>query len=421
MSQDQDVETSLNYDMLSRQMNGRITPLILGGPPGAGKTHAAMSLRNNDDEPFARIAAAGKTKEDFTTYPVPKELENGDFLIKQPITESSILPLLAVNIGKGYGVLLVDDVTAADPSVQSALLEIAQFGKIGEHQLGENVAVVFTGNGVSDGAYAAQWSSALINRCHYVEFRASLEVWKNLPENINGDPIVLGFLEANKDAFAPEVTKQSEKQKFFDDKGRAPSARQWTTLANALQVQHGGYANFKKSILFKSVGQYCESLVGQKTASMLETFATMMLTYPTAKQLMEDPTMWDRVSEVDKSKPGAVYAVAHSLRQYAAQINNQINEQHGNKANTSKVAEKEKAELLLSFSKVVARLMDGAREQGAFCMRYLIASAPPDDVLKGLLADLVYGIDDADPVLANAGFGDILKNIKEMGETLTKR
>lgn len=420
MSQEND-EISLNYDMLSRQMNGRITPLILGGPPGAGKTHAAMSLRNNDNEPFARIAAAGKTKEDFTTYPVPKELENGDFVIKQPITETSIVPLLAKNIGDGYGVLLIDDVTAADPSVQSALLEIAQFGKIGEHQLGKNVAIVMTGNGISDGAYAAQWSSALINRSHYVEFRADLKVWRNLPENENVDPIIYGFLEANKDAFAPEVTKQSEKDKYFDNKGRAPSARQWTTLGNALQAQHGGYANFKKSILFKSVSQYCDSLVGEKTASLLTTFATMMLTYPTSKELMEDPTKWDRVSPADKNKPGAVYAVAHSLRQYAASINNEINEKYGNKANTSKASEKEKADMLLSFSKVVARLMDGAREQGAFCMRYLIASAPADDVLKGLLADLVYEIDDADPVLANAGFGDILKNIKEMGESLTKR
>lgn len=418
---DLEAETSLNYDMLARQTNGRITPLILGGPPGGGKTHAAMSLRNNDGEPFARIAAAGKTKEDFTTYPVPKELENGDFLIKQPITESSIVPLLAKNIKNGYGVLLVDDVTAADPSVQSALLEIAQFGKIGEHQLGINVAIVFTGNGMSDGAYAAQWSSALINRCHFVEYRADLKVWRQLEENEHVDPIIYGFLEANKDAFAPEVVKAKEKDKFFDNKGRAPSARQWTTLGNALQAQHGGYANFKKSILFKSVTQYCESLIGEKTASMLNTFATMMMTYPTPKQLMEDPTRWDRVPEVDKNKPGAVYAVAHSLRQYAASINNEINDKYGNKANTSKAAEKEKNEMLLAFSNVVARLMDGAREQGAFCMRYLIASAPADDIIKGLLADLVYEIDDADPVLAQAGFGDILKNIKDMGDTLAKR
>lgn len=417
----EEIETSLNYDMLSRQMNGRITPLILGGPPGAGKTHAAMSLRNNDSEPFARIAAAGKTKEDFTTYPVPKEMENGDFVIKQPITETSIVPLLAKNIGKGYGVLLIDDVTAADPSVQSALLEIAQFGKIGEHQLGENVAIVMTGNGISDGAYAAQWSSALINRSHYVEFRASLDVWKNLPENLNVDPIIYGFLMANKDAFAPEVTNATEKQKFFDNKGRAPSARQWTTLGNALQEQHGGWKNFKKSILFKSVTQFCESLIGETTTAQLNTFANLMLTYPTSEQLMADPTEWDRVSPADKNKPGAVYAVAHSLRQHAVGLVHKINETHGNKANTSKAAEKEKQEMLLSFSKVVARLMDGAREQGAFCMRYLLANIPADDLVKGLLADLIYEIDDADPVLAQAGFGDILKNIKEMGESLTKR
>jgi hypothetical protein len=415
-----ELETSLDYDMLSRQQNGRLTPLILGGPPGAGKTHAAMSLLRVGD-PFARIAAAGKTKEDFTTYPIPKELENGEFIIKQPITESALLGLLECNIGEGYGVLLVDDVTAADPSVQSALLELAQFGRIGEHQLGKNVAIVMTGNGVSDGAYAAQWSSALINRSHYVEYRASLKVWKELPENSNCDPVVYGFLEANQGAFAPEVTIQADKAKWIDDKGRGPSARQWTTFANSLVDKWGGYANFKPNILFKSIQGYAESLIGSKAAAALATYAAIIAKFPTAKQLMADPTEWDRVDAADKNEPGAKYAVAHSVRQYATMLNNQINDDLAAKNISSKTAEKEKQKLLLQYSHCVARFMDGGREMGAFCMRYLLAKAPADDVIKGLLADLVYEIDDADPVLKNAGFGEILQNIKEMGETLSQR
>ncbi|MBI6883127.1 ATP-binding protein [Pseudomonas putida] len=411
-------ETSLNYDMLARQQNGRLTPLILGGPPGAGKTHAAMSLRNDNSEPFARIAAAGKTKEDFTTYPIPeKDPETGIWSIAQPITESSLKALLAVNIKDGYGVLLVDDVTAADPSVQSALLELAQFGRIGEHQLGKNVAIVMTGNGVSDGAYAAQWSSALINRSHYIEYRASLEVWKQLPENENIDPIMYGFLIAYKEAFAPEVTKSAEKAKWFDEKGRGPSARQWTTLANSTVEKWGGMGGFKPNILFKTIGDYCASLIGSKAADALDTYAELMLKYPTAEKLIANPELWDAVPLEDKNQAGAVYAVAHSLRQYATNMNNAINEKYGEKS-TSKKAEQEKQELLLGFSKAVAKLMSHKREMGAFCMRYLLLKAPADDVIKGLLADLVYDINDADPVLKDAGFDKILKSIKDMGDSL---
>lgn len=422
----QEIEISLNYDMLSRQMNGRITPLILAGPPGAGKTHAAMSLlgfnADGSQHPFARIAAAGKTKEDFTTYPVPKELEDGNFIIKQPITESSLLPLLASNIGKGYGVLLIDDVTAADPSVQSALLEIAQFGKIGEHQLGENVAIVMTGNGISDGAYAAQWSSALVNRCHLVEFRADLKIWMELPENQICDPIVLGYLQSEKGAFAPEVVNQAEKQKFFDSKGRAPSARQWTTLGRAFTEKHGGYANFQPSMLFKTAQQFAESLVGDKVASALQTFASIMTTYPTAKELMDGTKKWEDVSLADRGKPGAVFAVGHSLRQYVSGLNDEINQRFGKKADTSNESINEKQKMLLKFAHVLAALMEGAQEQGAFCMRYVLAKAPKEDIIKGLLADLVYEIDEgSNDVLKAAGFGNIIENIKEMNATMIGR
>lgn len=413
--------TSLNYDMLSRQQNGRITPLILGGPPGAGKTHAAMSLRNNLDEPFARIAAAGKTKEDFTTYPIPeKDEETGIWKIAQPITESSLLALLEVNIGKGYGVLLVDDVTAADPSVQSALLEIAQFGRIGDHQLGENVAIVFTGNGVSDGAYAAQWSSALINRCHYVEFRASLDVWKELEENANIDPVVYGFLVANPMFFAPEVTKADEKKKCFDAMGRGPSARQWTTLSNSTIDKWGGMQNFQPSILFRSLQDYCASLVGSQTATPLMTYCDMMTRYPTAQQLMDDPSCWDRVDESDKNQAGAIYAVAHSLRQYVTMANDKINENYSNKFNGKQI-EAEKDALLDKACVATATLMKGNREMGAFIIRHILQKCPADDCLKGQLADYVWNLDNKKPVLMEANFQSILENIKEMASVLEKR
>lgn len=414
----------IEYDMLARQEEtGRYFGLILTGGPGIGKTHAVMAMRREGDG-WARLAVAGKTKEDMGTYPIPEKLEGepgqpGVWIVNQAITEHVLVPLLKQNIGDGYGVLLLDDVTAADQTVQNAILELVQFGRIGEHELGKNVVIALTGNGVEDGAYAIPWSAALTGRCHVVEYQANFDFWLDLPCNRKLDPLFVGFLKANPEWFAPSRGNEELAIKCFDKNNCGPSPRLWTTAGVSSMTKWGGIQNFKPSILFPRRDVYVGSLSGQLTATAFETYAKTMLDYPSAQELFENPQKWRDLPAEKRNAKGSVYQVAHSVRQYCILLNDKINEKHGLKFTDA--VNKEKNELLVRFCKVVAELMIEDREMGVFCTRFVCQKATAKgETLVGLLAAIGYGFDDADPTLKNANFPAVIQAIKDVSSMLEK-
>lgn len=415
----------IEYDMVARQEEvDRYFGVILTGGPGIGKTHAIMAMRRPGDA-FARLAVAGKSKEDMGTYPIPelipgeKEGERGVWVVNQAITESVLIPLLEQNIGDGHGILLLDDVTAADQSVQNAILELVQFGRIGEHKLGKNVLIALTGNGTADGAYAIPWSAALTGRCHLIEYKANFETWLDLPCNRMLDPLFVGFLQANPDFFAPSRGNETLNAKCFDENNCGPSPRLWTTLGVSSMRKWEGIGHFKPSILFPASSTYVQSLVGEKCSTAFTTYAVTMLGYPNPAELMANPKMWPQLDEKKRNAKGCVYAVAQALRQHVLLLNDKINEECNFKF-TPKVNAK-KTELLVKFCKVVAELMVQDREMGVFCTRYLAQKAAhKEETLVGLLAGIGYGFDESDPTLKNADFPAVMKAIKDVSSLLEK-
>ncbi|WP_338924382.1 ATP-binding protein (plasmid) [Pseudomonas silesiensis] len=415
----------IEYDMLARQEEvDRYFGIILTGGPGIGKTHAIMAMRREGDL-FARLAVAGKSKEDVGVYPIPelipgeKEGERGTWVVNQAITESCLIPLLAKNCGDKHGILLIDDVTAADASVQSALLELVQFGRIGEHELGKNIVIAMTGNGISDGAYAIPWSAALTGRSHVIEYQANFDYWMELPCNRNLDPMFVGFLKANPEFFAPSRGDEDLNNKCFDDNNCGPSPRTWTTLGVSSMKKWSGIQNFKPTLLFPQSSTYVSSLQGKKVSTAFTTYAATMMGYPSAEQLFERPEMWAELEPAKRSAKGCVYQIAHSVRHHALMLNDKINEKADFKF-TAKV-NKEKNELLSKFCSVVAQLMVEDREMGVFCTRYLAQKAiHKEETLVGLLAGIGYGFETADPVLKNADFPSVIKSIREISALMEK-
>merc|ERR1712096_530859 len=99
----------------------------------------------------------------------------------------------------------LDDVTLGDPRLQSSILELVQFGVIAGRRLGKNVLTVLTGNTIEDGSYAIEWSKALLGRCLVVDVNPDFNIWIDLKDNQDIDPVVVGFLKDHNEFFAPKV------------------------------------------------------------------------------------------------------------------------------------------------------------------------------------------------------------------------
>lgn len=394
---------NLAYNMVARQPDtGRMMGVILAGPPGIGKTHALMSMVDPKDKEkcFARIPLAGKTKEDMVTYPVP-HLVDGNAVILQAISEGAIVKLLKENIGDGFGMLLLDDVTAADPSVQNALLELVQFGRIGEYELGKNVLIAMTGNGTGDGAYAVEWSQALMGRSHFVAYEANFDHWVNLPCNRNLDPIVLGFLKENNQFFAPKLS-DTDASKYFDENNVGPQPRTTTILGTSLVEKFGGAANFQPSLLFPSLHSYVSSLSGQQFATAFKTFADLMVKYPSAEELFNNHQVWnEKLTLADRNNKGAQYTAVQSIKQYYFRKLEAITKE-GGRSSKDKIKD-----LTDRFIHAVAVVMNKNRDIGAFA----ISSVIPDLKAKPEYAEAYTALY---PALYSEGNGEF-PFLEEMG------
>jgi len=325
---------------LPRTEDGRISSLIIQGRPGIGKTHFAQALVPKG-APIVRIPMATRTAEDFGSYPLPvrdkvtvlKRDANGNvmtdgegnelttekevFRVEQALSESTIEPLMERNIGDGYGVLVLDDVTLGDPRLQSAVLEVVQFGVIANDQIGRNVIIVLTGNTTADGAYAVEWSKPLLGRCMLVNLEPNFDIWCDLDDNQNIEPVVMGFLKDHGSFFAPEVGDDDT----TDESGKTPSPRDWTRLGLAFSG-FGGYKKFEPSIIAQSIREYSNCFVGTKAGAAFAQYANNFGVYPTGQELFDSEDAWKRVPEDRKDMLSGAIAVIFALRNHAIKLLN---------------------------------------------------------------------------------------------------
>jgi len=295
------------YKGLVRQHDtGRIRGVILSGRPGIGKTASVMAFA--EQHPLVEIPMAPKLAEDFGSYAYPMVIDGVPKVVSL-LAEESIEPLLEENIGEGVGVLLLDDVTAAEPRLQSAILDLVQFGRIANRRLGKNVVIFCTGNEAGDGSYASPWSRALISRSHFISYEPDFTKWLNYPCNIDIDPSVVAFLKQHPEGFAPAMDDLN----WTDRNGCAPNPREWTALGLAMKA-YGGYRDFTPTVLFDSAAVWVQSFIGEKAMHKFVGFMSSFGIYPSPEELVQDPTQWNKLKKIHRDHLAGALSMSFGLR-----------------------------------------------------------------------------------------------------------
>jgi hypothetical protein len=189
-----------------------IAPIMLWGPPGVGKSAIIRDLCKTLDIGFVDVRLAQREPVDVRGLPVPKG-DRVEWLI------SSEWPRDPAS----QGIILFDELTAADRTLQVAAYEFILDRRLGDlYSVPDGWYVMAAGNRVGDRAVATTLSSALANRFCHLEVIADLESWVGWAQVNNVAPEVIAFLR-----FSPH--------RFFSMTGNTergwPSPRSWERLA----------------------------------------------------------------------------------------------------------------------------------------------------------------------------------------------
>ncbi|WP_458527264.1 AAA family ATPase [Onishia taeanensis] len=188
-----------------------IAPLMLWGGPGIGKSRVVREACEAEGIGFVDVRLSQMEPVDLRGIPVP----DGD----------SVKWLVGSHWPRdpeSRGILLLDELSAADRSMQVAAYELLLDRRLGDlYQLPDGWLVIGAGNRVEDHAVSAPMSSALSNRLLHLDVDADIESWSSYAVAKGIHPDILAFLR-----FKPEYLLANE-----NTQRGWPSPRSWERVS----------------------------------------------------------------------------------------------------------------------------------------------------------------------------------------------
>jgi len=207
----------LDKEFLSAEA-GHHTPVMLWGPPGVGKSQMIAQVAEKHGVPLIDIRLSQMEPSDLRGIPFRDN----------ELVEWAIPAMLPDEKRHGTsGVLFLDEITSAPPSVSAAAYQLILDRKLGAYEIPQGWAIFAAGNRQGDRGVTYTMPAPLANRFSHFEVDINVDDWVAWAYANNIDDRVIAFVR-----FRPEL--------LFDfDPAHNPSAfptpRSWEFAHRALQ------------------------------------------------------------------------------------------------------------------------------------------------------------------------------------------
>jgi hypothetical protein len=269
------------------EMAKMLPPLMVWGAPGLGKSSILQKAARDQGIGFIDVRLAQREPVDIRGLPVP-----GPDGVKWLV--SSDWP----RDPKSRGIILFDEITAADRSLQVAAYEFILDRRLGElYKVPDGWYICAAGNRTEDRAVAATMSSALANRFMHVELGEDVESWVAWALKSDIQPSVVGFLR-----FRPSM--------LFNQKGENlergwPTPRAWERVSRMLEVMKGEPEELVRHMVY--------GLVGNKAGVEFMEFKKLSETFADVLEMMKNPDAEVKVPQRADMKYALCSAAAYHV------------------------------------------------------------------------------------------------------------
>ncbi|MDD5295388.1 MAG: MoxR family ATPase [Rhodocyclaceae bacterium] len=210
----------LDREFLSAE-EGHHTPVMLWGPPGVGKSQVVAQVAQRHGVPMLDIRLSQMEPSDLRGIP----FRVGD-LVEWAVP--AMLPDIARHGEKG--VLFLDEITSAPPSVSAAAYQLILDRRLGEYRVPEGWAIFAAGNRQGDRGVSYAMPAPLANRFSHFEFEVHLDDWCRWAFDAGIDERLVGFLR-----FKPELLFDFDPARNSAGEMAFPTPRSWEFAHRALR------------------------------------------------------------------------------------------------------------------------------------------------------------------------------------------
>ena len=171
-------------------LTGQHTPVMLWGPPGVGKSQIIAQIADKHQVPLIDIRLSQME---------PTDLRGIPFRLNDRV-EWAIPSMLPDAARHGpTGILFLDEITSAAPTVSTAAYQLILDRRLGEYFIPDGWAIFAAGNRQGDRGVTYSMPAPLANRFTHYEVEAHLDDWVAWAHGRDIDERVIGFLRFRPD------------------------------------------------------------------------------------------------------------------------------------------------------------------------------------------------------------------------------
>jgi len=236
---------------------GQKVPTFLWGAPGIGKSSIVKQIAKEKGVAFIDLRLALMD---------PTDLKGIPFYDKE--SHSALWAPPAFLPREGEGILFLDELNSAPPSVQSSAYQLILDRRVGEYELPDGWAIVAAGNREGDRGVTYRMPAPLANRFVHYELEVSVADWRDWAYKSGLNENIIAY-----------ISYKNEHLFTFDAKSDTKSfatPRSWEYVANILN------SGMRESLLLESLS----GTVGREVAVSFLSFLKVASRLPSIENII---------------------------------------------------------------------------------------------------------------------------------------